>query len=58
MNRKNKIFLIVSGYFIVFILTFILTGGLDDLLQFALDSYETLEDIVIILITKLREALL
>lgn len=57
MNRKNKIFLIVSGYFIVFILTFVLTGGLDDLLQFALDGYKTLEDIVIILITKLREAL-
>ena len=61
MKRKSKIFLIVSGYFIVFILTFILTfiitGGLDDLLQFALDSYENLEDIVIILITKLREAL-
>lgn len=57
MNRKNKIFLIVSGYFIVFILTFVLTGGLDDLLQFALDGYKTLEDIVILLITKLREVL-
>ena len=57
MNIKNKIFLIVSGYFIVFILTFVLTGGLDDLLQFALDGYKTLEDIVILLITKLREVL-
>ena len=58
MKRKYKIFLIVSGYFIVFILTFALTGGLDDLLQFVLDSYETLEDIIITLITKLREVLL
>ena len=57
MNKKLKIFLIVSGYFIVFILTFVLMGGLDDLLQFALDSYESLEDIVITLITKLWEAL-
>lgn len=57
MKREYKIFLIVSGYFIVFILTFIIMGGLDDLLQFAQESYDNLEEIVIILITKLREVL-
>ena len=58
MKREYKIFLIASGYFIVFILTFVLMGGLDDLLQFTRESYDNLEEIILILITKLREALL
>ena len=57
MKREYKIFLIASGYFIVFILTFIIMGGLDDLFHFAQESYDNLEEIVIILITKLREVL-
>lgn len=55
MNRKFKIFLILSGYFIVFILTFVLMGGLDDLYQFATESVKTLEAIIIKIITKLGE---
>jgi hypothetical protein len=53
MNRKFKIFLILSGYVIVFILTFVLMGGLDDLYQFATESSKTIEEIISKLITKL-----
>lgn len=53
MNRKIKLFLILSGYVIIFILTFILMGGLDDLYQFATESSKTLEEIISKIITKL-----
>lgn len=57
MNRKFKIFLILSGYVIVFILTFVLMGGLDDLYQFATESSKTIEEIISKLITKIGEFL-
>ena len=57
MKREYKIFLIASGYFIVFVLTFAFRGGLNDLFQFAQESYENLEEIVIILIQRIKEAL-
>ena len=57
MKREYKIFLIASGYFIVFVLTFAFMGGLNDLFQFAQESYENLEEIVIILIQRIKEAL-
>jgi len=53
VNRKLKIFLILSGYIIVFILTFIFLGGLEDLLQFLSESAKTLEEIINKIITKL-----
>ncbi len=53
MNKKLKYFLIVSGYFAVFILTFVFTGGLEALLQFATESTKTIEEIIIKMITKL-----
>ena len=55
MNKKLKYFLIVSGYFAVFILTFVFTGGLEALLQFATESTKTIEEIIIKIITKLGE---
>lgn len=53
MNRKIKIFLILSGYFIVFILTFVFTGGLEALLQFATESTKIIEEIIVKMIAKL-----
>ena len=53
MNRKFKIFLILSGYIVVFLLTFVFMGGLEALLQFASESSKTFEEIVIKIITKL-----
>lgn len=55
--RKFKILLILSGYIVVFILTFVFMGGLNDLYQFATESSKTLEEIIRKIITKLGEFL-
>lgn len=59
INKKRKITiaLILLGYFIVFLLTFIFTGGLEALLQFATETSQAIEDIIRELITGLGEVL-
>lgn len=53
LNRKVKIALILLGYVVVFILTFIFMGGLEDLIQFATESSQAIEDLIRELIEKL-----
>ena len=57
MNRKAKIALILLGYVVVFILTFIFTGGLEALIQFATESSQAAENLVRELIARIKEAL-
>lgn len=57
LNRKVKIALILFGYFLVFLLTFIFTGGLEALIQFATESSQAIEDLIKELIARIKEAL-
>jgi len=57
LNRKVKIALILLGYVVVFVLTFIFTGGLEALIQFATESSHAIEDLIRELITRIKEAL-
>lgn len=57
LNRKAKIAIILLGYVVVFILTFIFTGGLEALIQFATEGSQAIEGLIRELIERIREAL-